>query len=70
MDTDYAGHDIWSGSKKNWQECAMKCKEDDNCVVWTYANGYCWNKDAIGKRGDKPDHISSLKNCPGVGMIE
>ncbi|KAF0709584.1 Aste57867_5809 [Aphanomyces stellatus] len=45
---DYPGNDLTDVASSSVDDCCAICRNHEGCVVWSYANGRCWLKSAVG----------------------
>ena len=52
----------------NYSDCLQKCKDTEECSIWTYCEAFCWLKDENTFRAISPDIVGGIKDCEGTGV--
>ncbi|CAK4785323.1 unnamed protein product, partial [Aphanomyces euteiches] len=53
-DVDYAGNDIMSVDRANYQDCCSACKSISGCSLYVWSSGTCYLKSSKGEKSSAP----------------
>ncbi|KAG9409766.1 hypothetical protein AC1031_020078 [Aphanomyces cochlioides] len=53
-DVDYAGNDIMSVDRANYQDCCSACRSISGCSLYVWSSGTCYLKSSKGEKSSAP----------------
>ena len=53
---------------ENYEECNKKCKEENECYIWTFIEGTCYMKSDNTFNGVGDNVRSGVKDCSSSGI--